>query len=125
MKFTFKTLLVLCFLVLATATANAMQQQVALVTIRFNQQVVLYQNQLYNAVVEAVKTKPSVVFTVVGIAPQHSDSDKAAKLFKNTEFYMQKVQEDLLKIGVNPVQVRSRIETSPNVKDEEVKIFVN
>lgn len=125
MKFTLKTLLAICFFAFVALSANANQNQIALVTIRFNQQVVLYQNQLYNAVVEAVKVKPSVRFMVVGIAPTHSDPAKAQKLVENTQHYTQKVMEDLLQIGVNPAQVRSSIQTSPSIENEEVKIFVN
>lgn len=125
MKLSLKMFFAVALLCLSTVAAHAMSDRVALVTIRFNQQVVAYQSQLYNAVVEAVKVKPSVVFTVVGVAPTHSDSAKAQKLLENTQYYTQKVADDLLKIGVNPQQVRTSIETSPHVRDEEVKIFVN
>lgn len=125
MKFLLRTLLIVCFFGAVALSANATQDRIALVTIRFNQQVVVYQDQLYNAVVEAVKLKPSVAFTVVGTAPTDNDPAKAQKLLENTQYYTQKVTDDLLKIGVNPAQVRSNVQTSPNVKDEEVKIFVN
>jgi hypothetical protein len=125
MKLSLKTLLVVLLLCVGAVAANAMSNQVALVTIRFNQQVVAYQNQLYNAVVEAVKVKPSVIFTVVGYAPTHSDSDKAKKLLENTQYYASKVSQDLINIGVNPQQVRTNVETSQQIRDEEVRIFVN
>ena len=118
-----KFFLIICFLGIAAA-AQAMASGVALVTIRFNQQQVVYQNQLYNAVVEAVKVKPSVTFNVVGYAPQHRDSEKSAKLLSNTQYYTGKVADDLAKIGVNPKQIRSSVEISPEVRTEEVRIFV-
>lgn len=125
MKLSLKMFFVVALICLGTVAANAMPDRIALVTIRFNQQVVAYQNQLYNAVVEAVKAKPSVMFTVVGYAPTHSDAEKAQKLLENTQYYAGKVSQDLINIGVNPQQVRTTVETSRQVRDEEVKIFVN
>jgi len=124
MKLFLKTLLVVCMLSTLSIAANAMNDRVALVTIRFNQQQVVYQNQLYSAVVEAVKVKPSVTFNVVGYAPVNNDSTKAAKLLENTQYYTNKVAADLAKIGVNPQQIRSSVEPSPEVATEEVRIFV-
>lgn len=125
MKLFLKTLLVVCFVAVFAVTANAFGgDRPALVTIRFNQQQVVYQNQLYNAVVEAVKVKPDVIFNIVGVAPTHSESAKSEKLLENTQYYTGKVADDLAKIGVNPQQIRSSIETSPEVRTEEVRIFV-
>lgn len=120
-----KSFLILAIIIVGAATAEANSDRPALVTIRFNQRVVAYQNQLYNAVVEAVKVKPGVQFKVVGYAPTHSDSDKANRLLKNTQGFVNKVADDLLKIGVNPAQVSVGFEVSPQVRDEEVRVYVN
>ena len=125
MKLFLKILLVVCLIGTFTVAANAMSERLALVTIRFNQQTVTYQDQLYNAVVEAVKIKPSVQFSIIGYAPRANDSEKEAKLLQNTQYYTGKVAQDLAKIGVNPKQISTNVEPSANVRDEEVRIFVD
>lgn len=124
MKFCLKTFVVFAFVALVNMAANALPAGEPLVIIRFNQQQVVYQDQLYNAVVQAVQTKPSVIFSVVGIAPVGRDAATNAKLMENTRYYTQRINDDLLKMGVNPQQVRFNVETSAHVENEEVQIFV-
>lgn len=100
------------------------QQRVALVTIRFNQKRVSYHNQLYAAIVEAVKVKPSVVFDVVGYSPITDDQENNAIYRENTQSYLNRVANDMKKMGVNPQQVNVNLQSSQSIKHEEVKIFV-
>lgn len=119
-----KTLALLAFFVGFAANAHAFQDKVPLVTIRFNQQQILYQDQLYKAVVEAVKVKPSVIFRVSGVAPSASDPEQNSTYYNNTLFYAQKIAQDLQAMGVNPAQISLTPVSSGNVETEEVYIYV-
>ena len=105
MKSILKSLLFAGFIGIS-AIANA--ENPALMTLRFYNQTIDYQDQLFFAVREAVKAKPSVVFEVVSYGSYHSNGSRIA--------------EEIKQIGVNPAQVTFRSERGANF--EEVKIFV-
>ncbi len=93
------------------AQALVSNGQEALMTIRFNQKTVAYQDQLFYVVSQAVKTKPSVVFDVVDTTPNGQPA------------YGQQVANDIARIGVSQQQITFHAE-SGRVNSEEVKIFV-
>jgi hypothetical protein len=124
MKLTLKAFAVFVLLATIAVSASALPGREALVVIRFNQQQVMYQDQLYNAVVQAVRTKPSVIFNVIGVAPVARDRDVSERYMQNTRYYAQKIADDLVKMGVNPQQVSFNVEASTHVQTEEVQIFV-
>ena len=102
-----KIILPLLLVVLTTATAHSEE---ALMTIKFAKQNVAYQDQLFNAVREAVATKPTVVFDVVSYGKGNNGKN---------------VADDIARIGVNPLQITYR--AKPAVKGQKtqvVKIFV-
>ena len=96
-----KYILSLVFLTFISAQAFASD---ALVTIRFQNGNVAYQDKLFTAVSEAVKVKSSVIFSVVG-----------------DPLYSPQVANDIVRIGVNPAQVQID-RSAPSAG--EVRIFV-
>ena len=84
-----------------TASADS-----ALMTINFNQKVVAYQNQLFYAVREAVKAKPTVIFNVVDIsqggAPGNGQAGAA----------------DIARIGVSPAQITYQPQVRQNANSK-------
>lgn len=132
MKFLFKTLVLSVFLAFVTVPntvllngANAYQAgREALMIIRYNQKQISYQTQLYSAVAEAVKAKPTVIFDVIGYAPQTNSIKKNKRYYENAQYYGQKVRDDMARIGVNPQQITFTTQVNPNLKNEEVRIFV-
>ncbi|PIR33699.1 MAG: hypothetical protein COV36_02235 [Alphaproteobacteria bacterium CG11_big_fil_rev_8_21_14_0_20_44_7] len=103
---------------------GAQQERIALVTIRYNQKVISYKGQLYNAVTEAVKTKPTVVFDVVSYAPVGRDAKSNMKLSERAYSYGAQVAEDIKRMGVNPQQVTFSSQQDPRISFEEVRVFV-
>ena len=83
-----------------------------LITIRFNQKNINYHDKLTYVVREAVKTKSSVVFEVVDVAPGSSAG-----------LYGQQIVSDIENLGVPAAQIIMRSE-SGDVSNEEVRIFV-
>lgn len=106
-------------------SANAFEgQNTPLLVIRFNQARINYNDQLFFAATEAVKTKPSVIFDVVAYAPTSSNKAKNTKYRENAQFYGRRIANDLVKMGVNQAQVTVKTQTDGSLKNEEVKIFV-
>ena len=102
------------FSVILALSAFAAQANDALMTIRFKSgNSVAYQDKLFLAVREAVKTKSTVIFDVLSTSPQGQPN-----------VYGSQVADDIKRIGVNPAQITYRVESSSALRNEEVKIFV-
>lgn len=102
------------FAIIFALSAQAQPVSDALMTIRFKSgNSTIYQDKLFYAVREAVKTKSTVVFDVVSTSPQGQPN-----------VYGARVADDIRRIGVNPAQVTYRVESDPSLRNEEVRIFV-
>lgn len=109
-----KILLSAVFTVILALPAYAEPTNDALMTINFKAgNSTVYQDNLFIAVREAVKAKSTVVFDVVSTSPQGKPN-----------IYGVKVADDIKKIGVNPAQVTYRVESSNDIRNEVVRIFV-
>ena len=109
-----KILLSALFTVILAFQAYAEPTNDALMTINFQSgNSITYQDKLFIAVREAVKAKSTVIFDVVSTSPNGKPN-----------VYGVKVADDIKKIGVNPAQVTYRVESSSDIRNEVVRIFV-
>lgn len=90
----------LCVSVVAHAAPAPVPNSNALVTIRFNQPRVYYEQQLYGAVSQAVAIKPSVTFDVVSYAPAMAEGEPDSAWQAIASAHTQEVVASLERMGV-------------------------
>ena len=97
-----------------------------LMIIRFNQPRVYFKRSLYKAVSRAVEAKPSVIFDVVSWVPEATarDTRRQALYTKRTQQNVQRVINEMVKLGVPRNRFRVSWEKDPYVRAQEVHIYV-
>lgn len=95
-----------------------------LVTIRFNQPRVYFDQQLYGAIAKAVAVKPEVTFEVVSLAPvtgnAQTDQQWQAVAGHNTRAVIRVMNQ----IGVPSDRIRIRGQAQPGLRYDETWVFV-
>lgn len=117
------TLRSLAFAALALAPTLA-QASEPLVIIRFNQQRVYYDQQLYNAISKAVAIKPEVMIDVVSYAPVTGDSKTDAAWQQAAGAHTQQVVASLQQIGVPASRISISGQRQPGLRFDETHVFV-
>lgn len=97
----------------------------ALVTIRFNQSRVYYEQQLYSAVSKAVSVKPDVMFEVVSYAPSTGDEDLDQKWQKIAGHNTRAVINSMSGMGVPMERITVSGQAMPGIKYDETRVFVH
>jgi hypothetical protein len=127
---TFYRCFFVCFSLFAAALAllhpapsHAEPASPALVVIRFNQANVYYDQQLYNAIAQALKVKPQVTFSVVSFAPATGDSAKDAEWIRTASRNTQGVVATLRAMGVPQERLRITGQASSAVAFDETRIY--
>lgn len=91
----------------------------ALVTIRFDRPGVVYEEQLYGALNEAIQRRPDLALDVVAVAPPGRGAAGAAAAKQNIE----SVVEALVKMGLPPSRMRLSARTLVDAEGNEVRIY--
>lgn len=110
---------------LASATAGYAQSQQAFMVIRFNQQRVYFDQQLYNAVSKAVSLKEDVMFEVISYVPATGDAAKDAEWRKTAEHNLGVVVARMNSIGVPSSRLTTSIQSQQSLRYDEVHLFAN
>ena len=120
MKFIY-TIVFSSLLLFCSTLANA---QDAVMIIRFNKDVVGYEQPLEKVVDAALDAKASVFFDIVAIVPK-TDSARMNRTYKSqTATYSNDVIDVLRHSGIAPDKIRITFQDSTLVDDSEVHIFV-
>ncbi len=95
-----------------------------LVTIRFDRANVAYEQQLYNAVSQALERRPDASFDVVAVAPNRGGAGQVALSSGAARRNAEQVLRSLTDMGLPPARVAISATSSPAVDTNEVQIFV-
>lgn len=95
-----------------------------LMTVRFNQARVYYDQQLYSAISQAVAVKPDVMFDVVSNAPLTGDSSTDSEWVNTASRNTQAVVATMQRIGVPMERMRISGQAKPGLRYDETQIFV-
>ena len=95
----------------------------ALVTIRFNQERVYYDQQLYGAISKAVGVKPSVTFDVVAYAPSTGNAAVDAQWQQAASAHAQAVVASMQNLGVPLSRMNVSGQHLPGLAYDEVHVI--
>jgi len=95
-----------------------------LMVIRFNQDFVHYDSPLYMAVKKALDTKPNAIFNAVVYYPAGADEDAATANRQAAENEGSKLMNSFAKAGVLTGQTKISYQPTPQLSNNEIKIFV-
>lgn len=95
-----------------------------LLTVRFNQERVYYQQSLYNAISRAVEAKPAVRFKIVSVIPKTADEKRNKKLTVETQQRTNLFVQDLVKMGVPQSRLAVHYQHNTAAAAPEVHVFV-
>lgn len=102
--------------------ANAASEP--LITIRFNQQRVYFDQQLYGVIAKAVEIKPDLMFDVISLAPvtgnENTDKQWQALAGRNTR----SVVTVMTQMGVPMERINVRGQSTPGIRYDETQVFV-
>jgi hypothetical protein len=95
-----------------------------LVVIRFDRPDVVYEQALYTAVSRALERKPSATFELVAVAPNAGNSAQVAVNANASKRNAENVMRSLTSMGLPADRVSLSATTSPEVENNEVRIYV-
>jgi hypothetical protein len=95
----------------------------ALVTIRFNQQRVYYDQQLFGAVSKAVAVKPTVTFDIIAYAPSTGNAATDTQWRQAASAHAQAVVATMQNIGVPLSRMHVSGQHMPGLKFDEVHVI--
>lgn len=109
----------------AAAPAPIASNTVALLTIRFNQPHVYYEDALTQAVKSAEQAKPGVMYEVLSTIPDLSSltQDQQDKLSARAKDNLHNVVVKMQQQGVSPDRIRIADQTL-KIRSQEIRIFV-
>ncbi|MBI3419168.1 MAG: hypothetical protein HY053_03445 [Proteobacteria bacterium] len=95
-----------------------------LVLVRFNQDTVDYEQQLYQAVSDALDRKPSASFTVVAVAPKGADPASIGSDTESAQRHADAVKSSLLQLGLQPNRIATSNISSEAAQAPEVHVYI-
>ncbi|HVY13155.1 MAG TPA: hypothetical protein VHB73_06290, partial [Alphaproteobacteria bacterium] len=95
-----------------------------LVLVRFNQDNVDYQQQLYQAVSDALDRKPSANFTVVAVTPKAEDPAAIAPDTESAQRHADAVKTSLIQLGLQPSRISMSNISSQAAQSPEVHVYI-
>ena len=117
-----RTILKIITLVIAFNIASFVYaNEKPIMVIRFNKPVVNYQNSLSMVKQAAISKKPEVFFDVVSITPENLKDKDTIKLYN---YQAQEIVEELKYMGINEDKIRLTFQKKPDLKYNEVHLFV-
>jgi hypothetical protein len=109
---------------LAIAAPVFAQDREPLVVIRFNQQRVYYDQQLYNAIAKAVAIKPDLMIDLVSYAPQTSNGEANIAWQRAAGDHAQRVVASLVQMGVPQSRISVTGQQVAGITSDETHVFV-
>jgi hypothetical protein len=94
-----------------------------LVTIRFNQPNIHFEQQVHGAISKAVAVKPQVTFEVVSQAPASANPAYASQAQQIASQNTRRVVEAMLAMGVPPGRIAVRGANTPGIPVDATQIF--
>ena len=104
--------------------ATAVQAAEPLVIIRFNQNRVYYDQQLYKAISQAVAIKPEVMIDVVSYAPETNNPTIDRQWQAAASQHTQQVVATLNSMGVPSSRISVSGQTMAGIRYDETHVFV-
>ncbi len=95
-----------------------------LVLVRFNQEDVAYEQQLYQAVSDALEVKPGAAFTVVAVTPKSEDPAAIGSDTEAAQRHADEVKNSLVQLGLQPGSISMSGISSGSARSPEVHIYV-
>lgn len=95
-----------------------------LVIIRFNQQRIYYEQQLYGAVSKAVAAKPTVMFDLVSYVPTTGDEKIDAQWQATARHNSQAILKSMMGMGVPASRMNMRVQPMRGGEYDELHLFV-
>jgi hypothetical protein len=96
-----------------------------LVTIRFNQQRVYFDRQLYGAIEKALAIKPDVMFDVVSLAPEGANAEANKKWQAVAGRNTRSVIEAMTGMGVPMDRISVTGQSQAGLRFDETQVFVH
>ena len=119
-----KTILVI-FMMVCSNSAYSSEKPIMIV--RFNKDRVDFTSALSSVVEMAVQKKTNVFFDIVSLSPiiRKSKAFNRLKEFNNeSKRKIGKIESQLISLGISQDKIRTSYQKSPNLKYQEVHIFV-
>jgi hypothetical protein len=108
--------------VAAPTTANSLGQ--LLVLVRFNQDEVDYEQQLYQAISDALDRRPNANFTVVAVTPRNDNSGAIGSDTGSALRHADDVKNSLVQLGLQPSRISMSNISSEAAQTPEVHVYV-
>jgi hypothetical protein len=96
----------------------------ALVTIKFDRENVDYQQILYSALTQALQSRPSASFSVIGVSPTRGTAAAVQLAQTSARRHAQDVLRSMTDMGVPATRLAVSSSTDPGVANSEVRVFV-
>ncbi|MCH2546127.1 MAG: hypothetical protein MK052_00755 [Alphaproteobacteria bacterium] len=121
--------LLLALMVSAATMGAAHAQAVSykdtpLMVVRFNQERVYYQQQLYNAVSRALEAKPDVQFSIISLVPETQDRSYNRRMQDEARHNTGLFVANMVKMGFPKNRIRIAYQIGPSIESNEVHMFV-
>jgi hypothetical protein len=121
-KSRFFFILTLAFGLMMAAYAQA--QGKPLMVIRFNQQRIYYEQQLYVAVSKAIGAKPTVMFDLVSYVPKTGEEKLDAQWQATARHNTQTILKSMMEMGVPSSRITTRAQPIRGGEYDEIHLFV-
>jgi hypothetical protein len=108
-----------------SADGYAAQSDSPLMVIRFNQQRVYYDRQLYTAATKALEIKPSVRFSVVSFVPQFGSDNEKKALMNSAVAQTNKLVSELQQMGLPKDRIAVSREIVGDSRHHEIYLYVD
>lgn len=95
-----------------------------LVTIRFDRASVDYQQILYSALAQALQSRPTASFDVVGVSPTRGTAAAVQQAQTNARRRSQDVMRSMMDMGVPANRIGLSATTDPSVAAVEIRVYV-
>lgn len=95
-----------------------------LVLVRFNEPQVQYEDQLYQAVSNALDRKPDANFTVVAVRPKSNDPMAVGSDTESADRNAENVKSSLIQLGLQPSRISMSNTSSEVAQSPEVHLYI-
>lgn len=109
---------------LSAGAARAEGGNPPLVVIRFNQERVYFDQQLYSAISKAVAIKPELLLEVVSLAPSTGNAEIDRQWQAAASSHTQSVVVSLQSMGVPASRIQVSGQLQPGLRYDETHVFV-
>lgn len=101
------------------------QEDVPLVIVRYNQERVYYDRQLYRAASRALEIKPGATFTVVSFVPQPASQRQQQRMQRLASKQTNQFVSDLVQMGIPRERIQVSREPVRDSRYHEIYLYVD